>query len=568
MSYIKKYLNFIYIFIILILSFLIIKPYFHSGYFPTHDGIWAVVRTSEMFRELKDFQFPPRMSEFLNFGYGYPLFNFDYPFPYYLTFIFHVFRLSFINSTKLVFALTVPVSMLFMYFSVEKLFKNKTAGLIASIFYGFYPYRLVDLYARGSIGESMGFMLFPILFFIALKIKENTKNKIYPVLFGASFAALVVSHNIMTVLFAPIIFIICLIFYLETKNKKILINYILGFLFGIGLSFYFFAPALYEEHLIRLSIIPIADRNLYYSTIKQLIMPAWGYGIPGAKDSFSYQIGFPQLIIFLIGILIVIFNFLSRHSGLSRIRSWMRFAYQDDVWNIFLFSIIYSIFIILLQFKFSGIFWEHTPLFKVINYPWTYLAPLGFLLALISGFVYSTKNKIFKITTIIICLIAVIYYAPFVKPQYYTNYPDSYYFTNDATTTSSSEVMPLWVKTLPLQMPAEKVLLSSGSGTINNVLYNSKKITFNVNINSSNAIVRINQIYYPGWGILVDNKKMDINYKNQFGVMDIKINNGAHTIVANFKETTFRLIADLVSVVSFIIGMIIVIFNFKRRDSE
>lgn len=70
------------ILILLFFTFLFTFPFFKSGYFATQDGEWAIVRLAEMGRELRDIQIPPRWSDFLNHGYGYPLFLFTYPFPY------------------------------------------------------------------------------------------------------------------------------------------------------------------------------------------------------------------------------------------------------------------------------------------------------------------------------------------------------------------------------------------------------------------------------------------------------------------------------------------------------
>src|SRR3989338_3791152 len=95
--------------VILLISFVIslplILPYFKSGYFPTHDGEWAVVRLSEMYREFKSFEIPARYSTYLNFQYGYPLFNFTYPLPYYLGLVFVFLKLGFITSIKILFGL-------------------------------------------------------------------------------------------------------------------------------------------------------------------------------------------------------------------------------------------------------------------------------------------------------------------------------------------------------------------------------------------------------------------------------------------------------------------------------
>ena len=41
---------------ILVLAFIVcmplILPYFKTGFFPTHDGEWAVIRLSDMYREI------------------------------------------------------------------------------------------------------------------------------------------------------------------------------------------------------------------------------------------------------------------------------------------------------------------------------------------------------------------------------------------------------------------------------------------------------------------------------------------------------------------------------------
>ncbi len=110
---------FFIIFYIVLISIPLLIPYFHSGYFPTHDGEWAVVRLSDMFRELKDMQIPARFSGNLNSGYGYPLFNFAYPFPYYFGILFHILGFSFVNTTKILFALTIPFSALLCFLLQE-----------------------------------------------------------------------------------------------------------------------------------------------------------------------------------------------------------------------------------------------------------------------------------------------------------------------------------------------------------------------------------------------------------------------------------------------------------------
>ena len=54
----------------IVICFPLILPYFKAGFFPTHDGEWAVVRLSDMYREIKNLQFTARYSGYLNFEYG------------------------------------------------------------------------------------------------------------------------------------------------------------------------------------------------------------------------------------------------------------------------------------------------------------------------------------------------------------------------------------------------------------------------------------------------------------------------------------------------------------------
>src|SRR3989344_1816710 len=117
------------------ISIPVILPFFHSGYFPTHDGEWAVVRMTDMFRILRDFQIPARYSGELNFGYGYPLFNFAYPLPYYLGVVIHLLGFGFVNTIKILFAGSVVFSAFFMFLASKNLWKNTWAGLILAIMY-------------------------------------------------------------------------------------------------------------------------------------------------------------------------------------------------------------------------------------------------------------------------------------------------------------------------------------------------------------------------------------------------------------------------------------------------
>ena len=541
------------ILLVLIFSFCIsipvILPFFHSGYFPTHDGEWAVVRLTEMFRTLRDFQIPPRYSGELNFGYGYPLFNFAYPLPYYLGISIYMLGTGFVGTIKILFAGSVLLSAFFMFFASRALWKNTWAGIVSSILYVYFPYRMVDLYVRGSIGESLSFILFPLLFYLAIKLIDKPSFLLVGGI-GVSVAFLIMTHNIMTVLFMPL-YIIFVLIQAIFKNKKAIKTFMLSIFLGFGLSAFFWIPALFEKSNILLAKIPIADRSLYFVNFWQFIFPRWGYGAPIDPNGFSYQLGLVHLAIFIIVVLFLLFLLIKNKKYFKE--------YYIRLAGILTISVSFFAFLL---FKPSEFFWENIPLLSEINYPWIALGILGFLISLLAGFI--SKNTLGRYAAVFFGVIAIFIVLPYAKPEYYFNKGDDYYLTNDATTTSSNELMPLWVKKMPIQRAEKKVEIVEGVGKVGNVSYDSKKIAFDVLANE-NTKVRVNTIYYPGWNVMVypsrchpelvsgshcKGKELIIDYQNEKGVMEIEIPKGENKVELKFSETPLRLFADFLSFVS------------------
>lgn len=513
--FMARFIKAVPILTILFLSLLVILPFFNPSFFPTHDGVWVPVRLAEMIRELKDLQIPPRMSGYLNHGYGYPLFNFAYPFPYYLGTLFYLLGFGLVGSTKLLFALTVPLSGLFMYLLSKHVWKSSLAGVVSAILYMFLPYRIVDLYARGSIGESLSFVLFPVILYLAL-----TKRWL---LLSVSIAVLITTHNIMAILYLPIFII--LFFILSDFQFSALRHLILYTLLGFGLSAYFWLPALFEKQYIALSKIPIADRFLYFVKPLELVIPKWGYGLPTNPDGFGYQLGIPQTIAFVFAFLLAL---------IKKSKAVLSIC----------FLIIFLIFMML---EAANPLWQ-LPFLKEINYPWTLLAPLGFLIAFLSGFL--TKNKLSKIVVIFLSIFAIAFTHPHAKPSSFTSYEDSFYQSNDATTTSSDELMPLWVNPKPSSRPSQISSLQTLKDSSNHLVLE--------NTLQKDSYVVLNKIYYPGWVWSTDSKT------NKNGLIELSVKKGNQIVEGKFTETPLRIFADIISLVSLLIIFVLLTAKLRR----
>ena len=202
------------------------------------------------------------------------------------------------------------------------------------------------------------------------------------------------------------------------------------------------------------------------------------------------------------------------------------------------------------MFKPTKILWENIPLLSEINYPWTLLGPLGFLISLLAGFL-ARKEITIKIITSILIIFSAAVIIPYAKPNYFINRGDSFYLTNLATTTSSNELMPLWVKNHPKTNVGKKVEILKGEGQIEIVKSRSNDIRFNLDL-IKKALLELILYIIRGWTIRDENSKiLSPDYKNDYGVMDIRLDKGKHFVKASFEETNLRLVADIISVLSF-----------------
>ena len=146
-----------------------------------------------------------------------------------------------------------------------------------------------------------------------------------------------------------------------------------------------------------------------------------------------------------------------------------------------------------------------------------------------------------------------------INPAGYTKQNDEYYLTNDATTTSKDEFMPIWVTDPPGKRFSEKVSLPENA-LISDLVYNSKTVKFNLLSRQPGRLI-INTIYFPGWQATLNGKNTAIIYNNPQGLISLDYPSGASRIEAFFKETPLRKTADVIS----LLALIYIIFSIIKR---
>ncbi len=530
------------IIILFIVAFLISKPFFKEGFFPTHDGEWAVVRMAEMQREIKDGQIPPRWAGYLNHGYGYPLFSFTYPLPYYLGMFFRIFHLGLVDTVKAVFILSVFLSAVSMFLLGRELVGD-IGGFIAAVFYTVAPYRLVNLYVRGSLGESLSLAIFPLLLLLSFKyiLKPTAINL---VLSSVVLALFILAHNITALIFFPfwIIFLYVILFTYFEDVKKYTIRYFPPLIIlGLGLSAYFFIPALFEKKYILLSQIKLADISENFIKLSDYLFSPWNYGI---KPSF--QLGWAHILGAFLGLVSI---FISNKLQRKKYRYFAPFI---------IIGIGLSIFFTL---SFSEKFWAIAPL-SWIDFPWRLMTVITFFLAFSAMFL--AIHRVTKIIGIILVVIIIFFSLKFAKPAEYFNKGDEYYATNDATTTSMDELMPIWVIDKPKNRYQSKIEVVLGNITVNNLRENSVFLELEALFHTPTTL-KINTVYFPGWRFYINGEEAVIKYNQSDGLIRLSVPSGRHKITGKFSETPIRLTSDLITLVSLVISLSLICYSIFRK---
>lgn len=179
---------------VILLSFWAIRPLFVSGFFLMHDDTQPA-RAHQMAKALSFGQFPVRWVPDLGYGFGYPIFNFYAPLPYYIGGAFHLLGFDLLSATKLMFVFGILLAGVGMYFLVREL-AGETAGIVCSVLYMYAPYHAVNIYVRGAVGEFYAYGFLPFLLLGTYMIVKNCNLK-GVVIASISFSCILLSHNIL-----------------------------------------------------------------------------------------------------------------------------------------------------------------------------------------------------------------------------------------------------------------------------------------------------------------------------------------------------------------------------------
>ncbi|MBI4066659.1 hypothetical protein HY411_02995 [Candidatus Gottesmanbacteria bacterium] len=521
-----------------------IKPLLAVGYFSMHDDT-QVGRVIVMGRSLRNGQFPVRWVSDLGYGYGYPLYNFYGPLPYYVGGGFYAVGLSAVTATKIMIGVGMILAAIFMYALGQYLF-GRSLGILSAILYAYAPYHAVQLYVRGAVGELWAYALLPLLFLGLFLGANSTRRKDGAWVGGLGLAGIILSHTIsgyVTVVFYLIgLGLYSLILLFRNRFHLSLITYHLSLLaISLGLSAFFWLPAFVEMRYTNVvgQIGATANFRDHFVCIPQLWNSLWGYGgsAPGCVDGMSFLIGKLHVLLGALGLVL----------GALRLR---RVFFRHPLGLISIVGLGSTIMVT----SFSQPLWELVPGFTYVQYPWRLLSGIAFAASVLGGSVlYWASQRWVRLGLLGPITLAVMFLnAKVFVPQIAYDKPASYFESSEellwrVSKVSDEYLPPSFFKPANPQGVAREILASDNNRGLRVETEIDTEAYAKLHVQAQTPIdVILSRAYFPGWQYWVNGVRQNARIAN--GLPNISIPIGRSVVELRLGSTPARLIGNILSI--------------------
>lgn len=511
----------------LVLTLISTRYFFHQGVPVTHDGNNHLIRFANYKIAIRELQIPPRLAPNLVNGYGYPVFNYNYPLANILSLPFSILNLHYELSFKILISLSVFLGLVGANLFLRAKHFAKNSRIFALTVFALNPYIFTSIIFRGNIGEVMAWGILPWIFYFLEKIKDGRKfldlNFIY---LNLLLTALFLSHNI-TAFFASLLLAFYVVFS-SWKNVFFLKKFALAFVWAFINALWFWLPALLEKNLIILDNVDLSlNYYRHFPTLAQLL--SWpihfGYSYFGSADSMSYGLGTLQIILLILAIVF----FLQKKSR------------EHTVFFIALFVLFFA------QLSISRPLYDLLPLASFIQFPWRLALLFSIVLLPISALIFSQLHKPLKNILLAIVILQIVQFWQ-VKPIDYHHKNIIDYDADAGTTSVNQENMPKTFSFPFFEEKEEPVFLLSGQGEVKlNKFYGSSR-EYALNLKEKSTIIE-STAFFPGWETKVNGQKVIYTDNEDIqGRIAYELGAGEYQVQSKFTQRTWpRMIGNSLS---------------------
>lgn len=545
---------------------------FVPGFFRVHDFTHAG-RIAEMTRALEGGQFPVRWTANFGYGYGMPLFEFYGPLPFYVGAALYWLGLGIVPTMKALYFLTNALTVVGGYLLGKKLY-GRSGGIIVAGALTLAPYRAMNLFVRGALNETWAIAFLPWILLAVIQILHREKRAW--LLLTLSLVGLFLSHNVMTLLFTPVLFVFALLYFLTMVWRKSPELYRKGLfrwrnffritgpgigatLLAIGLSAFYMVPAFLEKSATQVESTILSsyfDYHLHFVYIRQFFTPFWGYGGSnwGVDDGISFFLGWGQWA----GLVLLAVLLGWRVWQWLRKRSSVLVSQREGSLLVLLGGLMVgSLYLSILK---SQWLWDAIPLLEYVQFPWRWLGiGIVFLSALVGGvslFVKQRWARVFFTVTLVVSM--VVGSAGSFRPETYLEDADAYYYTDEYRIRHNlSGILPDYIPAgmrVPPEVIPEGLVINAEAldAEAYEVLADRPTEKLLRTRFAEETLMSFSVAEYPGWRTEVDDQRWN-RQQGADGNIELLVPPGNHFVTIRLMNTLVRSVADGVSAVSLVV---------------
>ncbi|HUK90660.1 MAG TPA: glycosyltransferase family 39 protein [Blastocatellia bacterium] len=593
------------------LSAIAVIPFFfmgnpdgHSHWTPrlpdTHDMFLHLDQMKSFYRGLQAKEIYPRWEIETNRGFGAPTTSYYPPGIYYVTALFYYLAHSWLRAIALSQLAIMIASAIAMYLYARR-HMSRPAALLAMGVYAVMPYHLIDEYHRGALAELLAFVWMPLLLYFIDRafdlrprgpsidsdgtvlstpdddvgsgglepaVAASSKNPpsaigrvIFPIAgIAISYGAFVWSHPPTAYQFSLALAIAIPLMALAARDWRGILLSGLGVVIGLGLAAAYVYPAAAEKNLIT---------NEYVGRI-------WPYHqsyVFVKSDYYGDNPAFFQLIdrTWMLNLAIIVIcagaiMFLSRGSARRP---------RPSRTTVLLWAAV-GCFTCFMMTTASYRVGSRIPMIDIGVFSWRMLGVTSLAGALLTGGLAQAMRDSSKglrrtiaaiLMAIIVVGVVIFNLTAVFGPIYNENLfqPEAEHF-NYAMLPKSAPDDP---EDFPKDVPQAEI--DGDDGVVTVKAWEPQHRVIEAELRDSDQLF-VRTFNFPGWTATVDGQPAEINTGEDYGDIEIDLDEGRHTIVVDYLDTPVRKRAKRITIgAALLTGILLIIglaFGIKQRPSS
>lgn len=530
--------------VVVLLGAFAYAPLFGGGMILTADNLHAW-RIHELGRCLDDGQIPCRWVPDLGNGYGFPLFNYYPPLPYYAGDLLHRLGFSYLRAVDALYLIGLAGAGLSMFVLTRRLWGD-LGGLVSAVAYVYAPYLALDVYMRGALAELWGLAFAPALLWAIYELVTTSRLRFVPVV-ALLGAGLLLSHNLVAIIVAPAA-VLWTVALLLSRGREVARPALLAgvaALWGIGLAAFFTLPVLFEGPHVQLDSVTQWPFNYgdHFASVNDLfLLRSSDYGfLLGIRDDTPVQIGWFHWA----------FAGLALPAGAAL---WWR-GERRLALAVALFAAFFAMGAYM-TLSASDAVWSTFESLPYIQFPWRYLGLVSLGAAALSGaWLALLRDRSPWLQIAVAAALIGLFIGSgrtFFQPLYRFDVSDADLFEGDFLELyqagSIGDFLPKEVTVIP-DPPTRPVQVVSGPAAIRSTSSGTDWITMSVT-GATASRLQVSLFDYPNWTVRIDGEVTPHRASSPSGLVTFTVPPGRHQVEVRLEDTSVRRLANRISLAS------------------